>query len=370
MRVHSQTDISRPSDLLGFSPRIPFAEGLARTVEHASRRGLARSDDSPAAGHRTSRRRRPCDSSDHPGEADGSARIRDHFGARGGRDRTRALWTTWPIAFRWLRFASDSCAANSARMTLRRWRSSPRCSVRVDRTFMHTHAAKAGALGRLAAVLSGRRTPRVVVHTFHGHVLSGYFSRPVATAFTTVERTLARRASRACGRVPRGSRRPRSASHRAGEQNQRGSPRLRPLALRRPSRTKTSACGGISTECRHPRRCSGGHARRTAGSDQAGGPVPADGSQAATKVRHVLRDRRRRRAGELLAIVRGRPGAREASRLDGPPPRHARRDGWERCRCAHVGQRRHTGEPHRGAGGGRPGRQYEGRRCSERSARR
>jgi glycosyltransferase involved in cell wall biosynthesis len=60
---------------------------------------------------------------------------------------------------------------------------------------MHTHAAKAGALGRLAAVLSGRRAPRVVVHTFHGHVLSGYFSRPVATAFTTVERTLARRAS-------------------------------------------------------------------------------------------------------------------------------------------------------------------------------
>ena len=31
---HSQADISRASDLLGFSPRILFAEGLARTVEH------------------------------------------------------------------------------------------------------------------------------------------------------------------------------------------------------------------------------------------------------------------------------------------------------------------------------------------------
>jgi nucleoside-diphosphate-sugar epimerase len=31
---HSQADISRASNLLGFSPRIRFADGLARTVEH------------------------------------------------------------------------------------------------------------------------------------------------------------------------------------------------------------------------------------------------------------------------------------------------------------------------------------------------
>jgi glycosyltransferase involved in cell wall biosynthesis len=56
---------------------------------------------------------------------------------------------------------------------------------------LHTHAAKAGTLGRLAALLSGRR-PTVIVHTFHGHVLSGYFSRPVSETFIAIERALAR----------------------------------------------------------------------------------------------------------------------------------------------------------------------------------
>jgi glycosyltransferase involved in cell wall biosynthesis len=56
---------------------------------------------------------------------------------------------------------------------------------------LHTHAAKAGTLGRVAALLSGRRRP-VIVHTFHGHVLSGYFSPPVTAAFVLIERALAR----------------------------------------------------------------------------------------------------------------------------------------------------------------------------------
>ena len=41
---------------------------------------------------------------------------------------------------------------------------------------LHTHTAKAGTVGRLASVLSLGRRPRVVVHTFHGHVLKGEFS--------------------------------------------------------------------------------------------------------------------------------------------------------------------------------------------------
>ena len=39
---------------------------------------------------------------------------------------------------------------------------------------VHTHTAKAGFLGRSAALLAFRPRP-VLVHTFHGHVLEGYF---------------------------------------------------------------------------------------------------------------------------------------------------------------------------------------------------
>jgi GT2 family glycosyltransferase/glycosyltransferase involved in cell wall biosynthesis len=57
---------------------------------------------------------------------------------------------------------------------------------------LHTHAAKAGALGRMAALLALRRRPPVIVHTFHGHVLTGYFPPLISAAFTSIERALAR----------------------------------------------------------------------------------------------------------------------------------------------------------------------------------
>ena len=56
---------------------------------------------------------------------------------------------------------------------------------------LHTHTAKAGATGRLAALAAGRARPRAVVHTYHGHVLSGYFSRRWERVFRWIERALA-----------------------------------------------------------------------------------------------------------------------------------------------------------------------------------
>ena len=57
---------------------------------------------------------------------------------------------------------------------------------------VHTHASKAGTLGRLAAWFSG--VP-VIVHTYHGHVFHSYFSAFKTFIFKTIERLLARKSS-------------------------------------------------------------------------------------------------------------------------------------------------------------------------------
>ncbi len=54
---------------------------------------------------------------------------------------------------------------------------------------VHTHTAKAGAIGRVAARIA--RVP-LLLHTFHGHVFDGYFSPAKTRAFMAVERALAR----------------------------------------------------------------------------------------------------------------------------------------------------------------------------------
>jgi glycosyltransferase involved in cell wall biosynthesis len=53
---------------------------------------------------------------------------------------------------------------------------------------VHTHTAKAGAIGRVAALLAG--VP-IRVHTFHGHVFRGYFGALKSEAFLWIERILA-----------------------------------------------------------------------------------------------------------------------------------------------------------------------------------
>ncbi|RKY21490.1 MAG: hypothetical protein DRQ55_04135 [Planctomycetota bacterium] len=59
---------------------------------------------------------------------------------------------------------------------------------------VHTHTAKAGTLGRLATARMRRRPARV--HTFHGHVLSGYFGPLMSGTVAQVERVLARHTDR------------------------------------------------------------------------------------------------------------------------------------------------------------------------------
>jgi glycosyltransferase involved in cell wall biosynthesis len=61
---------------------------------------------------------------------------------------------------------------------------------------VHTHMAKAGLLGRLAATaynLTRGTAPRArIVHTYHGHVLEGYFGATTTAVIVSLERLLAR----------------------------------------------------------------------------------------------------------------------------------------------------------------------------------
>jgi len=91
-----------------------------------------------------------------------------------------------PALGRRLRLGSDVSAFFSLWSIIRR--------VRPD--IVHTHTAKAGTLGRLAACLANLTSPgsrrSSIVHTFHGHVLEGYFPWWAEKLIRLAERTLAR----------------------------------------------------------------------------------------------------------------------------------------------------------------------------------
>jgi glycosyltransferase involved in cell wall biosynthesis len=61
---------------------------------------------------------------------------------------------------------------------------------RLNPDIVHTHTSKAGLLGRVAAKIA---IPHVkIVHTFHGHLLQGYFSKVATKVLVYTERSLAR----------------------------------------------------------------------------------------------------------------------------------------------------------------------------------
>jgi glycosyltransferase involved in cell wall biosynthesis len=72
---------------------------------------------------------------------------------------------------------------------------------------VHTHTAKAGTLGRLAALAfnatRSRRRRCIIVHTFHGHVLSGYFGRAGNALVRLTERILGAATDRVVAISPR-----------------------------------------------------------------------------------------------------------------------------------------------------------------------
>lgn len=72
------------------------------------------------------------------------------------------------------------------RLILLMWRDRP--------AIVHTHAAKGGTLGRIATVLAFplRRRRPIIVHTYHGHSLTGYFAGRTAEFYRLVEKLLAR----------------------------------------------------------------------------------------------------------------------------------------------------------------------------------
>ncbi len=73
--------------------------------------------------------------------------------------------------------------------------------IRIAREFrpdiVHTHTAKAGFVGRQAA-LAVRPRP-AIVHTYHGHVLEGYFGPAKTRLYLELERVMARVSDRLLG---------------------------------------------------------------------------------------------------------------------------------------------------------------------------
>lgn len=94
-------------------------------------------------------------------------------------------------------FVSDLTQSIDPLRDLRASRELAAIARRFKPDIVHTHTAKAGVIGRAVAELVRPRP--AIVHTYHGHVLEGYFGRAKTTGFRLLERGLATRSDTLIG---------------------------------------------------------------------------------------------------------------------------------------------------------------------------
>ena len=114
---------------------------------------------------------------------------------------------------------------------------------------LHTHTAKAGAIGRVAALLARASARPPIVHTFHGHVLRGYFGPRRAGG---VPAASSARSPGARTRSSRSARRCATTSSRSASPRARSSPSIRlGIELEAPRRRRTASSRAGPAAARH-----------------------------------------------------------------------------------------------------------------------
>ena len=159
------------------------------------------------------------------------------------------------------------------RIVLLLWRDRP--------AIVHTHAAKGGTLGRVATLLAfpAAAWRPLVIHTYHGHSLTGYFSGRTAGS-TGWSRSCSRRAPTSCSRS-----RARFATTWSGWRRAGAQFRVMPLGFDLTPFTgdvdRAPGAEALRAALGRRRRGARGHPDRAAGPDQAGRSLP--GGRAAAR---------------------------------------------------------------------------------------
>ena len=283
---------------LSRAARVGGAAG--RVTSSPAARGRA---DPRGADHRAPEHRRSGDPGDRAHAAPRAARLRH---AAHPRQRSAARGLDGPPRRRARRPpAADRADGPRARARRRRARScrSCACCAACARTSCTRTRRRPGTLGRLAALVPGRGRPRVTVHTFHGHSLTGLLLAPARPrCFAASSASSPRRTTRLIavseevrddlvrlGVAPAGAHRGRAAR-----------PRPRRASTSTPA-ARAQRGGELRARLGHPGRRAGRDARRAARADQARRPLPRGRARARRPRRRVVSRRRRRRAARRAA---------------------------------------------------------------------